>query len=79
MPETLTFATLLDWVEGRLPEAEAEQVRAAIAADPQARTTVAWMRRFQRLRAGIVLATPPPETRQRLEALFGERERVPVA
>ncbi len=70
-PDSLSFQRLLDWVEGRLPEAEAAQVTRQVArADPSTRELVAWLRAFQKLRHAVILETPPPEVREILRQRF---------
>jgi len=72
MAQKVSFATLLDWLEDRLPPEEAQQVAAAVATDNALRATVAWIQEFGCLTDGLVLANPPPSLRRRLEALFAE-------
>ncbi|MFN8454147.1 MAG: hypothetical protein U0401_05645 [Anaerolineae bacterium] len=76
----LTFARLLDWVEGKLTEEEAAATAAAVAgADETTQATAAWLREFIQLSTNTVLASPPPETREllmrRFEAYRQKREQ----
>lgn len=67
----LTFARLLDWIEGRLTEEEASVVAAQIAeADPETQADLDWLQAFSRLSAASVLASPPPEMRDLLVRRF---------
>jgi hypothetical protein len=70
---TLNFARLLDWLEGRLSDQEAEQVAEQVAqAGEQARADLDWLRAFQQASAKTTLAAPPPETRDLLRRRFAE-------
>lgn len=65
------FARLADWVEGRLSEEEAQAVQEQVeVADEETRATVAWLRAFSRASEETVLASPPPEVRERLRVRF---------
>lgn len=67
----LTFARLLDWVEGKLSEKEATLVAAQVAgADEATQARVAWLREFIQISASTVLAPPPPEIRELLMRRF---------
>jgi hypothetical protein len=69
--EDVEFARLLDWVEGRLSEQEAQAVeRQVAAADSATRADVAWMRAFARSSKDVVIATPPSEVRDTLVDRF---------
>ena len=79
--EDVEFARLLDWVEGRLSEQEAQAVeRQVAAADSATRADIAWLRAFARISEDIVIASPPPQVRDalidRFEA-YAERKRQP--
>ena len=79
--EDVEFAKLLDWVEGRLSEQEAQAVeRQVAAADSATRADVAWLRAFARISEDVVIASPPPHVRDtlidRFEA-YAERKRQP--
>ena len=78
--EDVEFAKLLDWVEGRLSEQEAQAVERQVAADSATRADVAWLRAFARISEDIVIASPPPQVRDALIDRFGayaERKRQP--
>jgi hypothetical protein len=64
------FATVLDWVEGRLDPAVAARVAEAAVHDPRVREIVAWLRNFHRAAAAIPLVDPPPIVGQRLRQYF---------
>lgn len=67
----LTFARLLDWVEGRIPAPAAEQVAAQVAqADPAVRAAVAWLEAFHTLSAQLHIEAPPAATRALLRRRF---------
>jgi len=70
---TLNFARLLDWLEGRLSDEEAEQVAEQVAQfGERARADLGWMRAFQQVSAKTTLAAPPPATRDLLRQRFAE-------
>ncbi len=64
------FATVLDWVEGRLDAETAARVAEAAARDPRVREIVAWLRGFHEAAAAIPLVDPPPIVGQRLRQYF---------
>lgn len=69
--EAISFALLVDWIEGRLPEDEAAQVsRAVQGAGSATQTTVAWLRAFQEMSEEIEAVAPPPALRRELSDLF---------
>lgn len=71
-PNSPSFARLMDWLENRLPESEANLIADYVAqADDGIRATVDWMRAFLRTSAGTVLVEPPNTARQ---AVFGAFE-----
>ncbi|MFQ5857615.1 MAG: hypothetical protein ACE5LU_18575 [Anaerolineae bacterium] len=73
MPKTnaLSFARLVDWIEGILTEEEATAVAAQVAiADDATRADVGWLRAFAQVSATIVLAAPSPEVRDLLVRCF---------
>lgn len=67
LPDT---AQLLDWLENRLPTAEAAALAQAVQADPQLQEQAAWLREFLQLSAGVVLADPPAQVSQAARAAF---------
>jgi hypothetical protein len=68
---SLQFARLLDWIEGRLPEDEAQAVAAQVAAaDEATRATVAWLRAFRQISAELVFEAPPQTTHDLLTRRF---------
>jgi hypothetical protein len=71
-----SFAVLLDWLEGRLPAAEALAVaqRLQSAGEPT-QADLAWLRSFQAARQAVRLAAPPPQVRAELRRRFAEHMR----
>ena len=68
---SLQFARLLDWIEGRLPEDEAQAVAAQVAAaDDATQATVAWLRAFRHISAELVFEAPPQATHELLTRRF---------
>jgi hypothetical protein len=80
--ENLTFERLVDWVEGRLPDAEAAAVaRQVQTADAEVQAQVAWLRAFSTLQKQLVLATPPATVRATLTeqfAAYARAQRTPT-
>jgi hypothetical protein len=69
--ESPQFARLLDWIEGRLSEEEAQVVAAQVAAaDNATRQTVAWLRAFRQISAQLVFEAPPQATHDLLTRRF---------
>jgi hypothetical protein len=67
----LSFARLVDWIEGRLSEEEAAAVAQQVAtADEATQADIAWLRAFAQVSSATVLATPPPEVREVLIRRF---------
>jgi hypothetical protein len=67
----IAFSQLVDWVEGRLPQKEAQAVEEQVAvADSSTLADVAWLRKFVRATEDSVLESPPPEVRSTLIARF---------
>jgi hypothetical protein len=65
--DDITFERLADWLEGRLPEEEAQEMEQRLAsADDATRAEADWLRGFLEISSGIVLDLPPPEVRDRL-------------
>jgi len=70
-PNTLTFARLLDWVEGRLSDEEQQAIAEQLAsAGAATHATLEWLRKFRAVSADIVLESPPPELRAQLAERF---------
>jgi hypothetical protein len=70
------FGMLLDWLEGRLDPATAEQVAAHVAeADERTRRTVDWLRGFLATARALPLHEPPPVVRQSLNQYFARWSR----
>jgi hypothetical protein len=70
------FAQLLDWLEGRLPEAEAQALSAALEkAGVETQADLAWLRSFLEVSKKIKLSTPPPGVRKNLKRLFSEKSQ----
>ena len=77
-PNDLNFARLLDWLEGRLPAAEANAIAAAIQdavaqGDTQLQRTVDWLRAFRVLSNKPALAEPSAPARAAVHALIRRR------
>lgn len=70
MQQQISFETLVDWVEGRLPESEAQAVAAQVTTDAYLQADVAWLRTFQRAAQHLVFEAPPPELRATLRRRF---------
>ncbi len=73
MPESnaLSFARLVDWLEGRLSEEKARAVEEQVAvADEPTRANIAWLRAFLQVSKTTVLASPPSELRALLRRRF---------
>jgi len=67
-----SFATLADWLEGRLDAEAADRVATAVeGGDPALRASVDWLRGFMRCAEALPLRTPPPLVRQQLRQHFG--------
>ena len=70
----IAFSQLVDWVEGRLPEKEAQAVEEQVeVADSATLADVAWLRKFVSATEDSVLESPPPEVRSTLIARFRAR------
>jgi hypothetical protein len=72
------FATVLDWVEGRLDEATAALVAEAAVHDHRVRQIVAWLGGFHQAAAALPLVDPPPIVAQRLRQYFTRWSRARV-
>ncbi len=71
MPTGVSFATLLDWLEGRLDAAEASQVAAQVAsADRRTQATVHWLQGFLASARAFPAPEPPPIVHQNLRQHF---------
>ena len=67
----LTFAHLLDWVEGRLPAAETETMAQQVAtADAAIQTQVKWLTAFLKLSRHLMFAPLPSAVRTTLNQRF---------
>lgn len=65
------FATLLDWLEGRLDEVESAKVAAYVEhGDAAVHESVEWIREFLAAARVLPLEAPPAETSTRLRQLF---------
>lgn len=68
------FAKLVDWVDGRLPEAEAAQLARLIEhTDDRTRATLAWLRAFRGARRFAPLAAPSASARAGALRAFAQR------
>jgi hypothetical protein len=67
----IDFSQLVDWMEGRLSEAEAHAVEQQVAvADSATLADVAWLYKFVSATEVTVLESPPPDVRSTLIARF---------
>jgi hypothetical protein len=67
----VSFARLVDWLEGRLSEEDARAVEQQVAiADDTVRADVAWLRKFVEAAENLALESPPAEVRDTLIARF---------
>ena len=70
-PAGPSFATLLDWLEGRLDATEASQVSARVAeGDGRTRAAVQWLQGFLATVEAFPAPEPPPIIRQNLQQHF---------
>jgi hypothetical protein len=74
-PTTATTTQILDWLEGRLPAAQAATLEAAIESDPQLSRDAAWFRAFIELGEEIVLRSAPPHLAGLLASRFEHYRR----
>ena len=66
-----SFARILDWIEGNLPDAEATQVATwAAQADESGHAQVAWVQAFVRQSSHTVLASPSDAARKNVLQQF---------
>ena len=75
------FSQLLDWLEGKLSEEEAQAIAEQLQnADETTQADLAWLRTFHQISQAIKLAAPPPEVRDDLKrrfAAYAETRRPP--
>jgi hypothetical protein len=71
MKKNIAFAELIDWVEGRLDETEAERVAESLATAAAAvQANAAWLQEFQHISRRVTLPAPPTYVREALAARF---------
>jgi hypothetical protein len=75
MTGSLHITQLMDWLEGRLTEAEREAVMAAIQADESNQADLAWLRDFLKFSESTVLMEPPAELVEQAVENFREFAR----
>lgn len=69
--QAIPFEQLVDWIEGRLTETEAQKVsQLAETADEATRANIVWIQSFQKISHQVVLAEPPAKVRRNLAARF---------
>jgi hypothetical protein len=73
--ETQQFQQILDWLEERLPPAEAQTVANAIPTDQTTQETAEWLQNFLGLSQQMTLARPPASVRSALRHRFDQRQR----
>jgi hypothetical protein len=67
----VSFERLTDWVEGRLSEEEARAVEEQVSVgNSAAPADVAWLRAFASISEGTVIASSPPEVRDKVMERF---------
>ncbi len=72
----VNFASLVDWMEGRLSEHEASTVEEALAGtDDGTLADVAWLRKFFEAGDNILIESPPQEVRDALVDAFEANAR----
>jgi len=77
MPTSITFTTLLDWVDGRLEADRTAAVAAHVAETPEAAETVEWIRSFREAGTSMPLEAPPADLSAELRAAFRRHTAVP--
>jgi hypothetical protein len=70
MEDLPTFATICDWIEGRLDPTDAARVEAAVSTDPRLTEQAEWLHGFLAVGRDLPLATPPPAVRDNLRRTF---------
>lgn len=73
---TPDFASVLDWVEGRLEPAAAARVADAAAHDPRVRAIVGWLRGFHAEAAALPIIDPPPQRRPSVDPVPAGRDEL---
>lgn len=68
-----SFATLIDWVEGRLDDSKAAEVAQIVESRPQAQESVEWIRHFISVGADMPLIPPSSDLSDRLRDEFSRR------
>lgn len=72
----VNFASLVDWMEGRLSEHEASSVEEALAgADDDTLADAAWLRKFFEATDNVLIESPPQEVRDTLVDVFEANAR----
>jgi hypothetical protein len=73
---TASFATLVDWIEGRLSDAESQLVADEVArADQETLGTIAWLRALKSISRTIRLESAPSELGRTLALRFAAHAR----
>ncbi len=70
MEQRISFETLVDWMEGRLSETEAQVVAAQVTANAALQADVVWLRTFGAAAQRLVFEALPPELRADLRRRF---------
>ena len=69
----VSFAKLIDWVEGRLSAQEAQQVAEYVAQSAEAAENVAWLQQFIGMSEQIVLRKMPTAVRAKVTERFEQQ------
>jgi hypothetical protein len=74
-PRSISFAQIIDWVEGRLDAEQSAAVARQVEVDATLAADVAWLRRFLQVSQSVTLAEPPADLRMQLRARFAAHKR----
>jgi len=75
-PKRTDFSTILDLIEGSLPEEEVQAIIMQMeTGDEETRANLIWLRNFLQISRKVQLVTPPPEIREILTKYFTEHHK----